>query len=55
MSNIFAHPAITTSPELIWALQDRLGMIAIVEGRRVRLVGEPRPTGRPLKQPRRTP
>jgi len=55
MSDIYAHPSMCTTPELIWALQERLGMIAIVEGRRVRLVGEPRPTGRPLKQPRRTP
>lgn len=45
--NIYAHPAITTSPEYIWALQERLGLRAVVEGRRVRLVGEPRWSGRP--------
>lgn len=51
MNNIYAHPAICATPELIWALQERLGVRAIVEGRRVRLVGEPRPTGRPLGEP----
>ena len=40
-SNIFAHPAICTTPELIWALQDRLCMRAVVDGRRVRLVPKP--------------
>lgn len=46
-SCIYAHPAITTSPEYIWALQERLGLRAVVEGRRVRLVGEPQWSGRP--------
>ena len=45
--NIYAHPAITTSPEYIWAIQERLGLRAVVEGRRVRLVGEPQWSGRP--------
>lgn len=53
MSNIYAHPSMCTTPELIWAIQDRLGMRAVIEGRRVRLVGEPKPAGRPLTQPRR--
>lgn len=47
-SNIYAHPAICATPELIWALQERLGMRAVVEGRCVRLVGEPRPTERQM-------
>jgi len=51
VSNIYAHPEICTTPELIWALQERLGMRAVVEGRRVRLVGTPRPTGRPINPP----
>lgn len=41
-SNIYAHPAICTTPELIWALQERLGMRAVVDGRRVRLEPNPR-------------
>lgn len=45
--DIYAHPSITTSPEYIWAIQERLGLRAVVEGRRVRLVGEPRWSGRP--------
>ena len=43
-SNIYAHPAICTTPELIWAIQARLGMRAVVEGRRVRLEPKPRRT-----------
>ena len=35
MTNLYAHPSLTTSPELIWALQDRLGLRAVVEGRHV--------------------
>lgn len=44
MSNIFAHPSMCTTPELIWALQERLDMIAVVESRRVRLEPKPRRT-----------
>jgi len=50
-AGIYAHPSITTSPEYIWALQERLGLRAVVEGRRVRLVGEPKPAGRPINPP----
>lgn len=46
-TNLYVHPVWTTSPELIWALQERLGLRAVVDGRRVRLVGEPRWSGRP--------
>ena len=49
MSNIYAHPAITTSPELIWALQDRLCMRAVVDGRRVRLVQKPTEQQKPRR------
>lgn len=48
MNNIYAHPAMCSDAHTIAALQERLGMRAVVDGRRVRLVGEPRPTGRPL-------
>ncbi len=47
MGEILVHPAITTTPELIWALQERLGLRAVVDGRRVRLIGMPRWCGRP--------
>lgn len=47
---IFAHPAICTSPELVWALQERLGLRAVVEGRRVRMISTTRPT-RPTDRP----
>ena len=47
MTNLYAHPSLTTSPELIWALQDRLGLRAVVEGRHVRLLGNPQWQGRP--------
>lgn len=50
-SRVFAHPALCTTPDLIWALQERLGMRAVVEGRRVRLIGPPQPAGRPLTAP----
>ena len=46
-NNLYAHPSLTTSPELIWALQERLGLRAVVEGRRVRLLGNPQWRGRP--------
>lgn len=44
MSNIYAHPTTTTSPGQIQALQERLGLRAIVQGHRVHLVGTPRPS-----------
>lgn len=46
--NVFAHPALCSSADLIWALQERLGMRAVVEGARVRMIGPARPSGRPL-------
>lgn len=48
---VFAHPTLCGKPELVWALQERLGMRAVVEGRRVRMVGPARPSGRPLAAP----
>ena len=41
MSNLYVHPTITSSPDLIQALQARLGLRAIVQGHRVRLVSIP--------------
>lgn len=41
MSDIYAHPTITSSPDLIQALQDRFGLRAIVQGHRVRLIQIP--------------
>ena len=41
MDNLFAHPSITSSPELIRDLQDRLGVLARADGHRVRLVAAP--------------
>lgn len=41
MSTVYAHPTMTSSPDLIQALQDRLGLRAIIQGRRVRLVSIP--------------
>lgn len=49
MCKIFAHPTMCTTPELIWALQERLGMIAVVEGRRVRLVQKPTEQQKPRR------
>lgn len=51
MSDIYAHPAITSSPELILALQERLGLRAIIQGHRVRLVSIP-PSWRYRSAPR---
>lgn len=53
MNNIYAHPAMCSDAHTIAALQERLGMRAVVDGRRVRLDGDPRPTGRPLPAPKR--
>lgn len=50
-ASIFVHPALCASPALIQAMQERLGMRAVVEGRRVRMVGTARPSGRPLAAP----
>lgn len=47
MNNLYAHPCMTSSPELIRALQERLGLRAVVDGQRVRLVGTPQWRGRP--------
>ena len=47
MNNLFAHPCMSSSPELIRALQERLGLRAVVDGHRVRLVGTPQWRGRP--------
>ena len=47
MNNLYAHPCMTSSPELIRALQERLGLRAVVDGHRVRLVGTPQWRGRP--------
>ena len=41
MSTVYAHPTMTSSPDLIQALQDRLGLRAIIQGRRVKLVSIP--------------
>ena len=41
MSDIYAHPTMTSSPDLIRALQERLGLRAIIQGHRVRLVPFP--------------
>ena len=41
MSDIYAHPTITSSPDLIQALQEHLGLRAIVQGSRVQLVNTP--------------
>jgi hypothetical protein len=41
MNNLYAHPTITSSPDLIQALQERLGLLAIVQGSRVQLVDIP--------------
>ena len=41
MSDIYAHPTMTSSPDLIRALQERLGLRAIIQGHRVRLVSIP--------------
>ena len=41
MSNIYAHPTMTSSPDLVQALQERLGLRAIVQGSRVQLVNTP--------------
>lgn len=38
MATLYAHPTITSSPDLIRALQTRFGLRAIVEGARVRLI-----------------
>lgn len=51
MADIYIHPAITSSPGLVRALEERLGIRAVVEGKRVRLVGPPQPAGRPLAAP----
>lgn len=32
ISNVYAHPDMCPTPELIWALQERLGLRAVVEG-----------------------
>ena len=54
MTTIYAHPALTTTPDDIRALQERLGLCAVIEGRRVRLVGTPqwrrRPTPADIEQ-----
>lgn len=47
---IYLHPTMTSSPGLIQALQERLGMRAVVEGHRVRMIGPARLTGRPIPQ-----
>lgn len=53
MADIYIHPSITSSPGLVRALEERLGMHAIVRGRRVRLfyrfrrAGPAHPTGEP--------
>lgn len=41
MSNLYAHPVITSSPDLILALQERHGLRAIVQGSRVQLLNIP--------------
>ena len=41
MSDIYAHPTITSSPDFVQALQERLGLLAIVQGSRVQLVDIP--------------
>lgn len=41
MNNLYAHPTITSSPDLIQALQEHLGLRAIVQGSRVQLVDIP--------------
>lgn len=51
MSNIYVHPTMTSSPGLIQVLQQRLGMFALIQGTRVRLVNPSRPTDRPTPQP----
>lgn len=48
---VFAHPELCTSPDLIRALWERLGMLAVVDGHRVRLIGVAKPRGQPLYIP----
>ena len=48
MSNIYAHPTMTSSTDHIWALQQRLGLRAVIEGHRVRMVGPAPLADRPL-------
>lgn len=55
MSNIYVHPTMTSSPGLIQVLQQRLGMFALIQGTRVRLVNPTRPTDRTTHQPQPTP
>ena len=45
--NLYAHPTLIRNPDSILALQCRLGLRAVPDGHRVRLVGwvrRPRPT-----------
>lgn len=41
MLQIYAHPTITSRPEIILALETRRGLRAVVQGRHVRLIRTP--------------
>ena len=47
---IYIHPEFTRKTELVAALEWRLGMTATIDGHRVRMVGKPKPKGRPMPE-----
>lgn len=50
MAEIIIHPAMTRDLVDVLALEERLGMTAFIEDRRIVLTGQPQWTGRPAPQ-----